>query len=274
MGNAHTSLGKRIGVNGSFSIGGMFSIREQHALISNSEWQLQTPIVTSGLQLRLDAADPASYSGTGTTWFDLSGNGFNATLVNSPTWTSAQSGYFNVSASSSQTFSVSKPFPNITGQITTEAWVYFNSLPTTGADGTAPTVMHKGSHYTTQLTNGAQNYYFADSSTYSYSNYGNRSIAGQISTGAWRQIVTTKDSGNTVRLYINGSLADTRTAFGNPLTAVDSTLWLIGYSDTDSAPNTSALITGRFAAANVYNRQLSDAEVLTNFNALRGRYGL
>ena len=39
-------------------------------------------IVTDGLKLWLDASNPASYPGTGTTWFDLSGNGNNGTMVN------------------------------------------------------------------------------------------------------------------------------------------------------------------------------------------------
>ena len=40
------------------------------------------PIVTDGLVLCLDAANPKSYPGSGTTWTDLSGNGNNGTLVN------------------------------------------------------------------------------------------------------------------------------------------------------------------------------------------------
>ena len=39
-------------------------------------------IVTDGLKLYLDASNPSSYPGTGTTWFDLSGNGNNGTMVN------------------------------------------------------------------------------------------------------------------------------------------------------------------------------------------------
>lgn len=42
-------------------------------------------IVTDGLVLCLDAGDRKSYSGSGSTWTDRSGNGNNATLVNSPT---------------------------------------------------------------------------------------------------------------------------------------------------------------------------------------------
>jgi hypothetical protein len=50
-------------------------------------------LVTSGLVLHLDATDPASYPGSGTTWYDLSPSGEDATLVGAgPTWNPA--GYF------------------------------------------------------------------------------------------------------------------------------------------------------------------------------------
>ena len=51
--------------------------------------------VTDGLVLSLDAANKKSYPGSGTTWYDLSGNGFNFTLDGSGiTWNS--SGYFSL----------------------------------------------------------------------------------------------------------------------------------------------------------------------------------
>lgn len=43
-------------------------------------------IVRDGLVLNLDAADKNSYPGSGTTWYDVSGNGFNHTLSGSPTY--------------------------------------------------------------------------------------------------------------------------------------------------------------------------------------------
>ena len=45
-------------------------------------------IVRDGLILALDAGSERSYPGTGTTWYDLSGNSFHHTLINSPTYTS------------------------------------------------------------------------------------------------------------------------------------------------------------------------------------------
>ena len=49
-------------------------------------------IVTDGLVLCLDAANPKSYPGSGTTWYDLSGNGNHGTLINGPTYNSDNKG--------------------------------------------------------------------------------------------------------------------------------------------------------------------------------------
>ena len=51
-------------------------------------------IVTQGLVLALDAASNNSYPGSGTTWKDLSGNNNTGTLVNGPTFSSANGGTF------------------------------------------------------------------------------------------------------------------------------------------------------------------------------------
>ena len=55
--------------------------------------------VLSGLTVYVDAGKTDSYGGSGTTWTDLSGNGNNCTLVNSPTFTSGTSGYFSLNGS-------------------------------------------------------------------------------------------------------------------------------------------------------------------------------
>ena len=52
-------------------------------------------IVTDGLVLCLDAADPKSYSGSGTTWYDRSGNGYDATLQGTIDFTSNHGGELN-----------------------------------------------------------------------------------------------------------------------------------------------------------------------------------
>mgnify|MGYP000212112688 CR=1 FL=1 len=46
----------------------------------------------SGLVLHLDAGNTSSYPGTGTTWTDLSGNGYNGTFTNGPIFSAANGG--------------------------------------------------------------------------------------------------------------------------------------------------------------------------------------
>lgn len=66
-------------------ITGRVGMRSMAAPSSNS-------IITSGLIMNLDAGNPSSYTGTGTTWTDLSGNGNNGTLVNGVGYSSANGG--------------------------------------------------------------------------------------------------------------------------------------------------------------------------------------
>ena len=59
---------------------------------SNPSRVANSTIVSSGLVLHLDAGNASSYPGSGTTWTDLSGSGNNGTLVNGPTYSSANGG--------------------------------------------------------------------------------------------------------------------------------------------------------------------------------------
>jgi len=51
---------------------------------NGNEWKSSLTVVRNGLVLYLDAGNPSSYSGTGTAWYDLSGNDFHMSLKNSP----------------------------------------------------------------------------------------------------------------------------------------------------------------------------------------------
>jgi len=221
-----------------------------------------TSYITQNLMLYLDARNPASYSGSGTTWADISGNGYNATLINSPTHNAA--GYFSFNGSN-QTASIATN-PNIYGVISCEIWVYMNNITS------YPCLLHKGGHYSLQIA-GTNTYYWADSSTYNYASYGLRTATGIGATGVWKQIVSTKDSSNNVKIYINGVLTDTRTGFGDVIVNNTSTLWIVGYSDTTSIP-TGNLLNGNVSLCRIYNRELTQSEIINNFNADRSSFGI
>jgi hypothetical protein len=93
-------------------------------------------IVTDGLVLCLDAANSRSYPGSGTTWFDLSGNGNNGTLANGPT--------FNANNNGSIVFDGTNDYVEITNRntnlefqpsqaFTVSTWFKTTTIPTTGS---------------------------------------------------------------------------------------------------------------------------------------------
>ena len=82
-------------------------------------------IVTNGLVLALDAANPKSYSGSGTTWNNLNGNINNGTLVNTPTYNTNVSFSFDYTQFEYVTFANTNSlmFLNLL-PYTLEAWIY------------------------------------------------------------------------------------------------------------------------------------------------------
>ena len=227
-------------------------------------------IVSNGLVLCLDAANRKSYVSGSTTWRDISSNNNNGTLVNGPTFSSANGGSI-VFDGTNDTVSVTKPNPNVAGYISLCTWIKFNNYDSGLSSG--PVIIHKGNHYTIQMRSqvGIDYWTYADSSFWSYIEFGYRQAPGLYQINTWMNIVVTKDSSNTVRLYKNGVLLDTRASFGSALTQTNSTLFLSGYSDTDANPTTS-LLNGNIATTQIYNRALSAQEVEQNYEALKSRY--
>jgi hypothetical protein len=80
-------------------------------------------IVTDGLALDLDFGFVASYPTTSTTIYDLSGNANNGTLVNGPTFSSANNGVLTLDGSNDYVIIPSHSSFNVTDNITIEMWV-------------------------------------------------------------------------------------------------------------------------------------------------------
>ena len=107
-------------------------------------------VVLTGLSIFLDAGQTASYSGSGTAWNDISGNGNNGTLVNSPTFTSAGAGsYFSFGSAGSQrtSFTYQTPQQTAATAFTWNIWIYptanSDSYVLMGYRGTTPLKFYK-----------------------------------------------------------------------------------------------------------------------------------
>jgi hypothetical protein len=90
-------------------------------------------IVTDGLVLCLDAGNPKSYPGSGTTWTDLSGNGNNGTLVNGVGYNSGNGGSLVFDGVNDRVTINASSHTNLSsGNFTISSWFYIpTSVDTT-----------------------------------------------------------------------------------------------------------------------------------------------
>jgi hypothetical protein len=215
-----------------------------------------TSVVRDGLVLQLDAANPKSYPGSGTTWFDLSGDGNNGTLVNGVGYSSADNG--------SLVFDGVNDYNNCTNIIgglnnySAEFW--FNiSVNTIGIEHWL------GSQYI--ATTGRV--IFDISSNNCLRNFVNgTSVIGStvIPIDIWHHAFFTRNSIGLAEIYLNGSLEISNTISD---VSVLNTDFQIGGSSV-----LSRWFTGKISLVNVYNRALTASEIQQNFEATRGRYGI
>jgi hypothetical protein len=87
-----------------------------------------------------------------------------------------------------------------------------------------------------------------------------------ITYNIWYQVLGTKDSSG-LKIYLNGVLSGTGTSPTGTTTTSDN--FTIGRQDQGNWP-----FNGNISLVKVYNQALSASQVLQNFNAIRGRYGI
>ena len=209
-----------------------------------------TSIVTENLVLLLDAANSKSYPGTGTVWKDLTGN-FDATLVSSPTYNAG--GYFVFTGT--QTATVTNPLAatqtNLNQSWTVSSWL---NVDDTGGQilinfGIGLYPSYGTNNSLLYLNSGANDYY----------TYG-----GDIGALGWKYIT-----------FRFNNLTGARTIYSN---GVDISTGGPNATFTPVALNATSTIAsnlrGNLATLEIYNRMLTDAQVIQNFNAYRVRYGV
>lgn len=212
-------------------------------------------IVTSGLVLCLDAANPKSYSGSGTTWADLSGNGYNATLVNAPTFTSDITKYFTLS--STQNFTVSNPISSqakLSQVWTVSSWVNIDTVTSAGAR-----------YLISGLNNGVAVEWF-DSGTLLYLNGGvddYYTYGSSIEGSGWVMLsFVFRNSDGYRKIYSNDTEITTSGPNNTSTPAGNSATFIIGDN-----------MRGKISNIMMYNRLLTSTEITQNYNALKSRFG-
>ena len=225
-------------------------------------------IITNGLIFNLDASNPLSYSGTGTTWMDLSGNGNNGTLVNGTSYSSINGGVMMLDGINDYVDLGDKDAFDGFGSYSLSAWVYINSFRTYNA------IFHKwgGAGYSYFLGVWSSSIYagenYSSATGGKSGGYGVVSNTSSIQTGRWYNIVYTSTVSN-ISVYIDGVLdkSHANTWRGGNIINGASSLKLGTHIDGSEYTNC------RIANSMIYNRELSASEVLQNFNSTKERFG-
>jgi len=228
-------------------------------------------IIRDGLVLALDAADLGSYPGAGTVWSDLSSNGFIGTLRSGVGYSNDNFGSMVFSGVSGY---VECPSVNAMGAIpnqTFETWVKSTGLgPSKTLGGLICPEYGQLSYISNSPSNGSVQYvlYLADGSvpivsltTTNVNCFDNR----------WHHIACTRNDTNAV-IYVDGiSRASTSGGGAWP----GATIYSAMKTQIGNNPNNSIYhLNGSMGLARIYNKALTAAEVLQNYNALKPRFKL
>ena len=225
-------------------------------------------VVTDGLVLYLDAANQYSYVSGSTSWNDISRGGNNGTLVNGPTYNSANGGSIVFDGVDDYINCGSNNIINTGSSFTVGFWINMTSMPSTV---TSPII----------IKSNADDFLILISSRTSYEGIsigsGTKWAQGRTNTTSsfflqqWVHVaVTYNGSGannlSNFNIYEN-SINKTITS-GTAGLLSQSTSTIIGYINSGNTLN------GKISNFSIYNRALSATEVLQNYNATKTRFGL
>jgi hypothetical protein len=216
-------------------------------------------IVTDGLVCNLDAGFTPSYPKSGTTWYDVSSNGNNGTLTNGPTFNSLNGGSIDLDGSDDKVLLFSN-----------------NNFPTSYTKFCFFRLKNRNNYYNLMSASSpvdhvlwvgtfATGVYRLAGANNARSSYSEVIITTELFDNVWYCAAITFDNSTLqMKLYLNGVLGSTTTS----TTISSGGICKIGEHSNGQS------IAGYVPIAMVYNRALSDAEVLQNYNAQKGRFGL
>lgn len=232
-------------------------------------------IVTNGLVLCLNAADKNSYPGSGTTWRDLSGNVYNGTLTNGPTYSSSNGGAISFDGTDDY-IDVTSFNIDAGNAFTLEAFIKPNTVSGT------QTIIKKNTSNDNwpifqMVLSGANLYGYYSSIIYGQCLEGAYTTNNPITTNSWYYIAFSKGTGGytTMKLFINGiSVSYSNYLYGSHINTIASSTKPIYIGRDLDGPNWINPFNGLMPIARVYNIQLSDQEISQNYNAMKTRFGL
>jgi hypothetical protein len=236
-------------------------------------------IVTNGLVFYVNAADKASFSGSGSNnWKDISATSVSgaSALKGSPSFNASNGGYLTTGAYNSGKYfdwGTNISAVNFTSSNFTIMVMFLpNSSNFTG--GHIGLFSYCGAGYSVGysmvLSKGEYNKisFFTNNSP---NQQETRSSDFSVYSGKWVFLNVVRN-GTSVRIYVNNvDITQTAGTHSNPTSNTTHQLVLAGDTQAGVVGNTWD---GNFASFGMYNRALSASELTQNFNAVRSRFGI
>ena len=232
------------------------------AFRSSDEQEGGENIVTDGLIFRVDANDPASYGGTGTTWTDVV-NGNNGSILNGATYNSAQGGYFEFDGVDDQ---VDFDQPAILESYPLSIDIWFYSSHNNSGIITKGRTRGSSSQRDFDITGTGTNIRFLISRGSGYNFIMDNTYP---SLNVWHHLSVSWDGTtgtNGAKMYLDGALYAQATA--------SSASFATSHDIFAGGNRSGFMMNGRISTIKMYNKALSAAEALQNYNASKARYGL
>jgi hypothetical protein len=237
------------------------------ALNANSCWTNYNPAITSNLILSLDAGNAASYSGSGTEWWNLvssQGGSLKADLFSSPSW-SDDSGAFNFDGITQYAQTPS----NVTSsQWSVEAW-FKTGASLVGKETSIVSSLVANGNVAFSLGNYDSGENFLDISFYKNGSWFTSVNRITPTIGVIYQLVGTYD-GSDLSFYQNGTLLGSNSLPGSPTFDSPVTIARSG----NPGDGSEFYFKGSVYIIRIYSSALNSGDVSKNWNANRGRFSL
>ena len=262
-------------------------------LIANGYWTSYPVIVTSGLVMHVDAANPISWPGSGNSWIDISGAGYNMDVelnqgttylavgnASNPTFSSANGGSFECEPSAAMGSANSIPnFFSSGNGYSIEMWVRLTSFRGAVSSAGSTLLLLTQPNFTSVNSNGTillvGNVASGNLTFNLYQGFlelrGSVSVLSNSDLNNWVQVVLTVDNvaNGQIITYRNGAQASTSTL--STQMSLANTRPLISCYNPVVGINGSY---GRYGIIRLYNKRLSALEVSQNFQTNKSRFGL
>lgn len=233
-----------------------------------------TSIIQQDLQMSYDFGNGLSFDNTGTTVKSVGSTSFDATLLNGPVFDTVLGGILTFDGVNDY---IERTAALDTGQnFTVMSWVRPTSVGITrnclvaNANNFALGVSDKGWYFSIGQGGGSNRFFLSVGTDQAYSISSNNSVQ----VGAWQHLAATlSNGGGTIRLYRNGIQQTTSATVSSARTiAYDFAEFRVGHRSSNTI-TTDALI-GDLGSVSIYNRTLSNSEILQNFEKGRVIYGV